>query len=240
MRLSLVIPCYNEARSLPELVRRCAEVTAAEPDLDILLVDNGSTDDSPAVLARELEGRTRISSLRVPVNQGYGFGILSGLRAASGDILGWTHADLQTDPMDAVAGLAFFKGDADPAGLYVKGARYGRPPADVAFTFGMSVFETLLFGRPLNDVNAQPNLFPRAFFEGLEDPPHDFALDTYVYAMAKVRGLRVRRFPVLFAPRVHGTSHWNVDWKGKVKFIRRTLEFSLRLKRELSAKGALR
>mgnify|MGYP000870121030 FL=1 len=67
MRLTLVIPCYNEAASLPALVARCAELTAAEPAIDVILVDNGSTDDSPAVLARELAGRDRLSSVRVPV-----------------------------------------------------------------------------------------------------------------------------------------------------------------------------
>jgi len=42
--------------------------------------------------------------VRVPVNQGYGLGILSGLRAATGEIIGWTHADLQTDVMDVLTG----------------------------------------------------------------------------------------------------------------------------------------
>lgn len=233
MRFSLVIPCYNEAKSLPALAARCAEVLDAEPDAEIVLVDNGSTDDSPAVLAEVAGRHDRLRSVRVPVNQGYGFGILTGLRAATGDVLGWTHADLQTDPMDAVTGFARFKA-GDTSRLYVKGARYGRPLADRVFTTGMSVFETLLFGRVLRDVNAQPNLFPRALFERWDAPPHDFALDTYAYAVAKAEGYRVERFPVLFAPRQHGVSHWNVNWQAKMKFIRRTLDFSFRLRRELA------
>lgn len=237
MRLSLVIPCYNEARSLPQLVARCAEVVAAEPACEIVLVDNGSTDASPDVLACELAGKAGIRSVRVPVNRGYGHGILEGLRSCESDILGWTHADLQTDPMDAVRGFALFKGEHDPARLFVKGSRYGRPVADVAFTFGMSLFETLWMGRAMRDINAQPTLFPRSFMEGWRDPPEDFALDLFAYAEAKASGMNVRRFPVLFAPRQHGVSHWNVDWKAKAKFIRRTLDFSVRLRREIAARN---
>jgi len=238
VRLSLVIPCYNEARSLPQLVARCAEVVAAEPACEIVLVDNGSTDDSPDVLARELAAKLGIRSVRVPVNRGYGHGILQGLRTCDGEILGWTHADLQTDPMDVVRGFAMFKYERDPARLFVKGSRYGRPLADAAFTLGMSLFETLWIGHVMRDINAQPTLFPRTFFEAWRDPPEDFALDLFAYAEAKAAGLRARRFPVLFAPRQHGVSHWNVDWKAKAKFIRRTLDFSIRLRREIAARRA--
>ena len=235
MRLTLVIPCYNEAASLPALVARCAELAAAEPAIDVILVDNGSTDDSPAVLARELAGRDRLSSVRVPVNQGYGFGILSGLRAATGEIIGWTHADLQTDVMDVLTGLALFCDDAAPAKMFVKGARHGRPLGDTVFTFGMSVFETILFGRRLTDVNAQPTLFHRDFFAAWANPPHDFALDTYAFALARYDGLKVARFPVLFTDRLHGQSHWNINWRAKLKFIKRTLDFSFRLRRDLAS-----
>jgi glycosyltransferase involved in cell wall biosynthesis len=237
LKLSLVIPCFNEAKSIPALAERCRLLTANQPDCEVILVDNGSTDDSPAVMAAVLAGMDRLRSIRVPVNRGYGFGILSGLAAASGDILGWTHADLQTDPMDALRGFERFKAGADPARLFVKGARFGRPVSDAAFTFGMSVFETILLRRPLRDINAQPTLFPRGLFESWRAPPDDFALDLYAYVSAKASGLRVERFPVRFGERVHGVSHWNVDWRSKVKFIRRTMDYSLRLQRELAAAG---
>lgn len=234
MKLSLVIPCYNEAKSLPALVARCADVVQAEPDCEIILVDNGSSDDTPGTLARELAGRAGLRSIRVPVNRGYGYGILEGLRACDGEILGWTHADLQTDPMDAIRGYAIFKSHAHPTGLLVKGRRHGRPVADTVFTLGMSIFESVLMGRAMQDINAQPTLFSRALYERWVDPPADFALDLYAYAEAKAAGAHVARFPVIFAPRMHGVSHWNVNWRAKLKFIRRTLDFSFRLRRRAS------
>lgn len=236
LRLSLVIPCYNEAANLPLLVARLRE-TFLDDRAEVVLVDNGSTDDSPAVLARLLDGQQRIRSVRVEVNQGYGYGILTGLRAARGDVLGWTHADMQTDPQDALRGLALYDQSPDPAGLFVKGRRYGRPAADVAFTVGMSVFETVLMSRRMWDINAQPTLFPRAFFERWREPPHDFALDLYAYYQALRDGLRVQRFAVRFGERAHGSSHWNVNWQAKLRFIKRTVDFSLRLRQGLQERA---
>ena len=237
MRLSLIIPCYNEAKSLPALVERCEAVLAAAPGSEVVLVDNGSTDDSPAVL-ESLLGRTEgLRSVRVPVNQGYGYGVLAGLAAATGDVIGWTHADLQADPMDAIRGFDFFKQASDPSKLYVKGNRYGRPMSDRVFTLGMSIFETILMGRVLYDINAQPNMFHRSFYEGWVDPPHDFSLDLFAYYSAKRAQLTVKRFPVKFGEREFGVSHWNVDWKSKVKFIRRTMDFSFKLKARETAKA---
>jgi glycosyltransferase involved in cell wall biosynthesis len=232
LRLSLVIPCYNEARNLPLLVARLRESFVRE-DVEAILVDNGSTDDSPAVLAALLDGVAGIRSLRVERNQGYGHGILAGLRAARGLIVGWTHADMQTDPADALAGLELFDG-VDPRTVFVKGRRQGRPAADVVFTVGMSLFETVLLRRALWDINAQPTLFPRAFFERWQAPPQDFSLDLYAYYQARRSGLLIRRFPVRFGERAHGSSHWNVNWRAKARFIRRTVGFSLRLRKDLS------
>ncbi|MDF3036204.1 MAG: glycosyl transferase family 2 [Paucimonas sp.] len=232
MKFSLVIPCYNEAANLPLLVERCREVVR-RPGVEVVLVDNGSTDNSPQVLSDLLPANPGCRSVRVEKNQGYGFGILSGLRAASGDILGWTHADMQTDPQDALRGLDLF--EQHGLNIFVKGRRYGRPLADVAFTVGMSAFETALLGKPLWDINAQPTMFSRAFFETWREPPHDFSLDLYAYYEARRAGLTVHRFPVLFGKRAHGVSHWNVNWAAKRKFIRRTVDFSLQLKKSLKS-----
>lgn len=230
MRFSLVIPCYNEADNLPLLLERCKEVVKL-PDVEVVLVDNGSTDKTPDVLSTFLPRYPGCRSVRVDVNQGYGFGILSGLKACKGEILGWTHADMQTDPQDAVRGLALFERHGPE--IFVKGRRYGRPAADVFFTVGMSAFETVLLGKPLWDINAQPTMFSRSFFQNWKHPPHDFALDLYAYYQARQAGLAVHRFPVRFGERAHGVSHWNVNWAAKRKFIRRTVDFSLQLRKSI-------
>jgi len=232
MKFSLVIPCYNEAANLPLLLERCKEL-AVRPDVEVVLVDNGSTDSTTEVLENLLPKYPGCRSIRVEKNQGYGFGIVSGLKAAKGEILGWTHADMQTDPQDALFGLELFGKYGDE--IFVKGRRYGRPFMDVVFTFGMSIFETILLTRPMWDINAQPTMFSRKFFESWTNPPDDFSLDLYAYYQAQRCGLKVYRFPVRFGERAHGVSHWNVNWAAKRKFIRRTVDFSLQLKKKISA-----
>ncbi|MBM5461553.1 glycosyltransferase family 2 protein [Pseudomonas sp. P66] len=232
MRFSLVIPCYNEAANLPLLLERC-KALGATPGVEVILVDNGSTDSTPGVLEALLPAYQGCRSIRVEQNQGYGFGILSGLRAAQGQMLGWTHADMQTDPQDALRGLDLVSRHGEE--VFIKGRRYGRPLADTLFTTGMSIFETLLLRKPLWDINAQPTMFSRRFFETWEAPPHDFSLDLYAYYQARQCKQMVHRFPVRFGERAHGVSHWNVNWAAKRKFIARTIDFSLQLRKSLNS-----
>ncbi len=226
--LSIVIPCYNEAANLPQLIDRCGRLTAT-PGVEVVVVDNGSTDDTREILRTLLPECPGCRSVYVETNRGYGAGILAGLAAAGGDILGWTHADMQTDPQDARRGLELFR--THGRNIFVKGRRRGRPLTDIVFTVGMSIFETLLFAKPMWDINAQPTMFSRGFFETWKTPPVDFSLDLYAYRCAHLAGLDVHRFPVAFAPRAHGVSSWNVSRAARWKFIRRTVAFSLRLRR---------
>ena len=231
MKFSLVIPCYNEAANLPLLLERC-KALAVTPDVEVIIVDNGSTDSTAEVLEELLPEFPGCRSIRVEKNQGYGFGIVSGLKAAKGKILGWTHADMQTDPQDTLLGLELF--EKHGVDIFVKGRRYGRPFMDVVFTVGMSVFETFFLARPMWDINAQPTMFSRRFFESWTAPPVDFSLDLYAYYQAQSYELKVHRFPVRFGERAHGVSHWNVNWAAKRRFIRRTVDFSLQLKKKVS------
>lgn len=231
MKFSLVIPCYNEAENLSLLFSRCEKLTE-QADIEVIFVDNGSTDNSPEVLQNLLQGNLKCRSIRVENNQGYGYGIISGLKATKGDIIGWTHADLQTDPLDVLQAIKLF--EQHGSNVFAKGRRYGRPLSDVIFTSGMSVFETILLWRPMWDINAQPTMFPRDFFDSWYNAPHDFSLDLYAYYQAMEHDLQVKRFPVLFGERAHGVSHWNVDFKAKRKFIHRTISFSLELKKRLN------
>lgn len=231
MKFSLIIPCYNEAASLALLLERCKEVVI-RPGVEVILVDNGSTDNTADELLKLLPQYPGCRSIRVEQNQGYGFGIISGLKAAEGKILGWTHADLQTDPKDVLRGLDLFEKYGDK--IFVKGRRYGRPFMDIIFTVGMSLFETLLLARPMWDINAQPTMFSREFFDTWISPPNDFSLDLYAYYQAQSQRLKVCRFPVCFGERAHGISHWNVNWTAKWKFIKRTIDFSLQLKKKIT------
>lgn len=230
IKYSLVIPCYNEAKTLPFLIERLVHSFTAKDEIEIILVNNGSTDNSESILQEAAAQYDFLETVHVVKNQGYGYGILQGLNAAKGDFLGWTHADMQADPSDVKIGFKFFEADKNPEALFVKGLRFGRPFSDVIFTMGMSIFDSILFFLPLWDINAQPTLFSRKFYEEWQNPPHDFALDLYAYASAVHKKMTIRKFSVHFGKRLHGVSHWNIDWKSKLKFIKRTMDFSFALR----------
>jgi len=232
-KLSIIIPCYNESKNLPLLVSRCKEVANKDSNIEIIIVDNGSTDDTSLVLDELISNLSFITRVRIEVNQGYGHGILAGLTVATGEILSWTHADMQTDLGDALKGLDYFNSEANSEELFVKGRRQGRPLTDVFFTVGMSIFEILLLRKFMWDINAQPTMFHRKFFLTWNMPPEDFSLDLYVYYMAKKSRFVVKRFPVVFSERVHGVSKWNVSFISKYHFIKRTLIYSIGLQKRM-------
>lgn len=207
--LSLVIPCWNEAESLPGLLERLAGILE-RTDVEVLLVDNGSTDRTPEVLAGLLESRPFCRKVSLAVNGGYGGGIMAGLKAAKGRFLGWTHADLQTDPADALKGLELLEACASPERTLVKGCRIGRPFASRVFTWGMAAYASLRLGTGLGDINGQPVLFHRSLIcEWPAVMPSDFTFDLAAFYAAKKAGWRVERFPVRFSPRPHGHSTWD-------------------------------
>lgn len=231
MKFSLIIPCYNEAASIKQLLERCQTITQNH-NYEVILVDNGSTDNTPQILSLLLPDFPGCRSIRIEQNQGYGYGILEGLKVANGEILGWTHADLQTDPKDALKGIHLFETSPDK-NIFVKGKRFGRPLSDQLFTIGMSAFETILLRKGFWDINAQPTMFRAHFFQVWgNNAPHDFSLDLFAYFMAKKMKLKVLRFPVEFSSRLHGISSWNINWAAKKKFISRTIEFSLNLRKQ--------
>jgi len=230
MRLSIVVPCYNEEENIPLILKRFSECIRTE-DMEVVLVNNGSTDNTAEVLEKLLPQYSFARTVLVKKNQGYGYGILQGLKTCKSEYIGWTHADMQTDPNDVVKALEIIK-NAGGRQLFVKGNRKGRPLADRFFTGGMGIFESFYLGRKMSDINAQPNIFPKKFFDEWENPPYDFALDLYAVYMAQKNGLEMKRFEVLFPERIYGSSKWNTGLKAKWKFIKRTITFSRKLKKE--------
>lgn len=230
MKLSIVIPCYNERNSIPLIFKKFDEVIKKR-EIEVIMINNGSTDDSQELFDELIPKYHFAKLVKVDVNQGYGYGILQGLKIALGDYIGWTHADMQTDPGDVIRAYDYIQRKGADNNLFVKGNRRGRPFLDVFYTFGMSVFESIIFRTKLTDINAQPNIFPRGFFERWNNPPIDFSLDLYAIYQARRMGLKIVRFPVEFTERQFGNSKWNTGFKSKVKFIKRTIIYSVRLKR---------
>lgn len=225
--LSIVIPCYNEEKNLPALLDRCFELLKNYSYAEVVIVDNGSKDNTQQVLASLLAGKdAAVQICKVENNQGYGFGILSGLKQAQGNVLCWTHADLQTDIFDCIKAYNIYR-EAKNENLLVKGKRRGRKVFDRFFTSMMSVYVLLKLKLYVSDVNAQPKLFSRSFYNKIvAGAPYDFSLDLYFLLQAKKKGI-IKAFPVDFFNRVAGEAKGggSGDLKLKLKLTRRTIDF---------------
>ena len=227
IQVSLIIPCYNEEGNIDKLLEKTSSLLEMNPCFEVIYVNNGSTDSTRALLEGLTHNLTQTRVINLEQNVGYGHGIKKGLEASIGKIVGWTHADLQTDPMDALKGLEA-AGDSLEK-ILIKGLRMKRPLVDTAFTFGMSIFESLLFKTKLRDINAQPTLFSRDLLNTVLEGPDDFSLDLFTMVSASQAGYRQVRFPVDFGPRFRGASKWNTSSRARLRFIKRTVDFSLAL-----------
>ena len=227
VQISLIIPCYNEEGNIRKLLERTSVLLGTEPSFEVIYVNNGSTDSTGLLLADMTHNLARTRVVNIEKNIGYGHGIKKGLEASKGRIVGWTHADLQTDPIDALRGLEAASGSLEKT--FIKGLRKNRPLVDRVFTFGMSIFESMLFRTNLRDINAQPTLFSRDLLKAVLEGPNDFSLDLYAMVRASEAGFKQIRFPVAFGPRFRGSSKWNTSTIARLQFIRRTVAFSIAL-----------
>ena len=227
MKFSLVIPCYNESKNLPFFLDRCSSLL--ENKVELIFVNNGSKDNSIEVLDKMRIQYPQIIVLNIKKNIGYGHGILNGLNATSGEVIGWCHADLQTDPNDFLKAIKYFKYSSQDN--YIKGKRKNRNFYDNLYSIGMSLIATFLLRGFYWDINAQPTVFTKKFFKKWKNPPVDFSLDLYSYYMANKHQLNVIRFPVTFKKRFFGQSSWNYNLISKINLVKKTIYAMLNLKK---------
>lgn len=231
-KLSLTIPCFNEAENLPRLLEKLGSAINRS-DIEIIIVDNGSTDNTDKVLGRLLKDYPFARSIRIEKNEGYGNGVLTGLHSSDSEFAGWTHGDLQTDPLDIIRGLELLERIESKEKGYSKGYRVNRPWSDRVFSLGMSALASISLNTPLFEINAQPNLFSRSLLSHASNPPKDFSLDLYMYYIAKRNGFKIERFRVGFKERIFGVSDWNTGIRSRLQFIYRTFQYIVSLRNEM-------
>lgn len=113
--ISIVIPAFNEAERIPKTIRAIRDFTAGRPErFELIVADDGSTDDTAAVVEREAQGLS-CRVLRSPVNKGKGEAVRRGVLAAQGDFILFCDADLSTPIEELDKMLAALNSGADVA-----------------------------------------------------------------------------------------------------------------------------
>ncbi len=207
--LSLVVPCYNEEQALPySLPGLASAFEKAGRRLELVAVDNGSTDRTGAVLS-ELAGRgLPLVIVRVEVNQGYGFGLLSGIPHARAPWIGFIPADGQVDPEDVVR---LFDALA-PCGPGMLGKVRRRFRMDGPLRKLVSIaYNALVWclwpGLGSIDVNGTPKIVHRSVLERMRLESRRWFLDPEILIKAHYLGVRVLEMNAFARMRGTGLSH---------------------------------
>ena len=226
---SIVFPCYNESENIEKLVAILKKFPK-KYNVEFILVENGSTDNSKQ-LFKDIKD-SRIKKVYVKENQGYGFGIISGLKEASGKYVGWLHSDLQYNPMELEA---FFEtiNQSSNERVLLKGRRLNRHLVEYIFTYFMGLYDSLLFRHHMKNVMAMPVIFNRELLKYIDDFPYDYTIDIFVYALAIKKGYEVLFEDVHLKDREGGKSSWNTGFSSRVKQSIKMIKGSKEIKRKM-------
>jgi glycosyltransferase involved in cell wall biosynthesis len=236
-KLELVLPAYNESASLAFLIERASRSAASigltSDSFRLLIVNNGSTDSSAEIL-RDLKNGPLgpwFEVVDVKVNQGYGFGLWSGLKNAKAEIVAWSHADQQCDPIDVMRGFERLIAQPNKR-LIIKGVRRDRSRKDIFVSRVFETFAFILLGLRVYEINAQPKVFYRDALDQITNPPRTFAFDLYFLFRTIKAGYVLETLPVSFPPRVHGASRWAANFFSRYKTILGMIAYMWRLARQ--------
>lgn len=198
--LSVIIPVYNEAKTIRDIVRRVQAVRLAS---EIVIVDDGSTDGTRQVLS-ELAGQDGVRVFMHERNQGKGTAVRTGIRHATGDVLVIQDADLEYDPRDYPGLLKpIQEGIAD----VVYGSRFlGGPRRPILFwnmvaNKILTLITNVLYNNILTDMETGYKMFKREVVEGMTIRARRFDFEPEFTAKLLKRKVRIFEVPITFNPR---------------------------------------
>ncbi|WP_238626269.1 glycosyltransferase family 2 protein [Aggregatilinea lenta] len=214
LKLSVIIPCYNEASTIAEIVRR---VRAVELASEIIVVDDGSTDGTRDILAGVEPG----DDLKVVLherNLGKGAAVRTGFRTATGDVFLIQDADLEYDPRDYPVLLRPIE---EGISKVVYGSRFLGGPRKAMFFWNMvanrslTLVTNMLYNAILSDMETCYKVFRAEVVREIPLRSHRFDFEPEVTAKVLKRGHRIYEVPISYNGR-----EWNegkkISWRDGV------------------------
>ncbi|MBI5822937.1 MAG: glycosyltransferase family 2 protein [Chloroflexi bacterium] len=200
MKLSVIIPVYNEVESIETILRRVYDTKLTH---EIIVVDDGSKDGTRDLL-KEINGKMGIRVILHEKNQGKGAAVRTGMSAAKGDILLIQDADLEYDPRDYPELLKpIHEGLAD----VVYGSRFlGRAHRVTMFWHmvankSLTLMTNILYDTILTDMETGYKVFRREVIEGMVIRANSFNFEPEFTAKILKRRYRIFEVPITFNPR---------------------------------------
>ena len=200
MNLSVIIPVYNEIRTIATITKRVLETGLAT---EILLVDDGSTDGTRGVLEK-IEGKHGIRVIFFEKNRGKGAAVRAGINSATGDVILIQDADLEYDPCDY---QALLKPITDGKADVVFGSRFLGGPRRVIMFWHMfankllTLTTNLLYDTILSDMETGYKVFRREVLDNIKLRADRFDFEPEFTAKILKKKWRIFEVPISFNPR---------------------------------------
>jgi dolichol-phosphate mannosyltransferase len=219
MKFSVVIPAHNEVGSVGGTVSAVADALRSEGiDYEIIVVDDASTDGTPAAVARLAEANGRVRYRRSPNPRGFGFAVRAGLDAFEGDAVAIMMADASDDPRDLVSYFRLLEAGYDCAfgSRFVRGAQVcGYPRGKLILNRIANLLIRLMFGHGYNDTTNAFKAYRREVIETVQPLlSNHFNLTVEIPLKAVVRGHSYAVVPISWTNRSTGQSKLQLQEMG--------------------------
>jgi len=218
--VSIVVPCYNEEECLHETIPPLAAAfEEAGIDIEIILVDNGSTDATGDVIDELIGAGYPIKKSSVPVNRGQGLGFLTGFAQVTGRYAANFCADGQVEPADVVKVYQAAAGAGRPT-LAKARRRYRNDDwvrKVISITYN-GMMQVLFLGLPSIDVNGNPKVLPTDILRQMELSATDWFVEAEIMLKAHYLRMPTIEIDVFGLAREGGRSH--VRFGAVLEFLR--------------------
>jgi glycosyltransferase involved in cell wall biosynthesis len=199
VKLSVLIPAFNEEATIEQIIRRVAAVQLPV-DLEILVHDDASTDRTPVILDALRREMPQLRVIRRATNGGKGVGIRTLIRESSGDMCIFQDADEEYDPADYQRLVGVFRNGGWPA---VDGYRNlaGQPLVGQIGNHGLTVLTDLLYGCWLKDMETCYKLLDGRLLRAFDLRANGYDIEPEITINLRKRGYRIAQVAISYHPR---------------------------------------
>jgi glycosyltransferase involved in cell wall biosynthesis len=209
LKLSIIIPCYNEEKTLKPLIKSLLRVDFPI-DREIIVVDDGSRINHKEIILEEIVSK-KIKFIRLPENQGKGVAIRVGLKYANGNIFIIQDADFEYDPLDIPSLLEPILSKEFEV---VYGTRFSTKPkimskSHLLGNILLTKLTNFLFHVNLTDMETGYKLFTKKVLDDLKLSAREFELEPEITAQIILRGYKIKECPIRYNIRRYGFAKIN-------------------------------
>lgn len=210
MKISIIIPVYNEEKTVSQLLDKLLGIDFEGLEKEIIVVDDGSNDATPKILDSFSE---RVKLIHHPRNMGKGSAVRTGLKNATGDIIAIQDADLEYDPANLPRLARLIKEDGKDV---VYGSRFlgNIEGMSLLHYFGnklLSFATRMIYNSSITDMETCSKVFRRDVLHGVELKANNFEIEPEITINILKRGYRIYEVPISYIGR--DKKHKKITWK---------------------------